>query len=172
MNRCQRSNRILQAQRKSFLRRHHQLVLEIPYSGEHHIGSRRIDEFFDEAFFQTHFWRMWRTTFAFQKWHSAIELRRYFLRFVQEFSRIHTLAGVKRTKYNQYDSMVVPLQRWLMEQGVDVRFGHRVTDASFATQSDGTRRATALTRRPTSTRARRRCATTPPATKSRAVSTA
>ena len=111
---------------------------------EAHIGSRRIDEFFDEAFFQTHFWRMWRTTFAFQKWHSAIELRRYFLRFVQEFSRIHTLAGVKRTKYNQYDSMVVPLQRWLIEQGVDVRFGHRVTDATFATQSDGTRRATAL----------------------------
>ena len=36
------------------------------------------------------------------------------------------------------------LRRWLMEQGVDVRFGHRVTDATFATQSDGTRRATAL----------------------------
>ncbi len=35
---------------------------------EAHIGSRRIDEFFDEAFFHTDFWRMWRTTFAFQKW--------------------------------------------------------------------------------------------------------
>jgi oleate hydratase len=87
---------------------------------------------------------MWRTTFAFQKWHSAAELRRYFLRFVQEFPRIHTLAGVRRTKYNQYDSLVVPLQRWLLAQGVDVRFGTRVTDADFATSPDNGRRATAL----------------------------
>ncbi|QGZ41016.1 oleate hydratase [Pseudoduganella flava] len=111
---------------------------------EHRIGSRRIDEFFDEHFFESNFWRMWRTTFAFQKWHSAAELRRYFLRFVQEFPRIHTLAGVRRTKYNQYDSLVVPLQRWLLAQGVDVRFGTRVTDADFATLPDGGRRATAL----------------------------
>lgn len=109
------------------------------------IGSRRIDEFFDAHFFQTNFWRMWRTTFAFQKWHSAVELRRYFLRFVQEFPRIHTLAGVKRTKYNQYDSLVVPLQRWLTAQGVDVRFGTRVIDAAFATDDDGGRRAVTLT---------------------------
>ncbi|MTV52920.1 oleate hydratase [Pseudoduganella buxea] len=108
------------------------------------IGSRRIDEFFDEHFFQTNFWRMWRTTFAFQKWHSAVELRRYFLRFVQEFPRIHTLAGVKRTRYNQYDSLVVPLQQWLTAQGVDVRFGTRVTDAEFVTQADGGRRACRL----------------------------
>lgn len=98
---------------------------------EERIGSRRIDEFFDDAFFQSNFWRMWRTTFAFQKWHSAAELRRYFLRFIQELPRIHTLAGVKRTKYNQYDSMIYPLQRWLVEQGVDVRFGTYVTDADF-----------------------------------------
>jgi len=35
-----------------------------------------------------------------------------------EFSRIETLAGVKRTVLNQYDSLVVPLQRWLLAQGV------------------------------------------------------
>lgn len=111
---------------------------------ESQIGSRRIDEFFDDGFFQTNFWRMWRTTFAFQKWHSAAELRRYFLRFVQELPRIHTLGGVKRTRYNQYDSMILPLQRWLVDQGVDVRFGVRVTDADFATAADGSRRATVL----------------------------
>ena len=108
------------------------------------IGSRRIEEFFDDGFFQSNFWRMWRTTFAFQRWHSAIELRRYFLRFVQEFPRIHTLAGVRRTVYNQYDSMVVPLQRWLLEQDVDVRFGTRVSDADFVIDADGGRRCCAL----------------------------
>jgi oleate hydratase len=108
------------------------------------LGTRRIDEMFSEHFFSTNFWRMWRTTFAFQKWHSAAELRRYFLRFVQEFSRIHTLEGVRRTKYNQYDSMSAPLQRWLLAQGVDVRFATRVTDVDFATAADGARRATRL----------------------------
>lgn len=124
---------------------HRAQMLRLLASKEDKIGSRRIDEFFDESFFQTNFWRMWRTTFAFQQWHSAIELRRYFLRFIQELPRIHTLAGVKRTKYNQYDSMIVPLQRWLTEQGVDVRFGHYVSDADFETHPDTQqRRATRL----------------------------
>lgn len=124
---------------------HHAQMLGLLATNEQLIGSRRIDEFFDHHFFQTNFWRMWRTTFAFQKWHSAAELRRYFLRFIQEFPRIHTLAGVKRTKYNQYDSMIVPLQRWLLAQGVDVQFGHYVTDADFKTDATtGERYATRL----------------------------
>ena len=111
--------------------------------GEKALGARRIDEVFSEHFFGTNFWRMWRTTFAFQKWHSAVELRRYFLRFMQEFDRLDTLCGVRRTTYNQYDSMIVPLQRWLTAQGVDVRFGTRVTDVDF-TSPHSERRATRL----------------------------
>lgn len=95
------------------------------------LGARRIEDIFADHFFETNFWRMWRTMFAFQKWHSAAEMRRYMIRFVQEFDRIHTLSGVRRTVYNQYDSMVVPLQRWMYAQGVDVRFGVRVADADF-----------------------------------------
>lgn len=111
---------------------------------EHTLGARRIDELFSEHFFTTNFWQMWRTTFAFQNWHSASELKRYFLRFIQEFSRIHTLSGVVRTKYNQYDSLVRPLQRWLLGQGVDVRFATRVTDVDFDQRDMTRRRATTL----------------------------
>jgi len=107
------------------------------------LGARRIEDLFSAHFLQTNFWHMWRTTFAFQKWHSAVELRRYFLRFVQEFDNLSTLSGVRRTKYNQNDSMIVPLQRWLVAQGVDVRFGTRVTDVDF-TSSPQRRRATRL----------------------------
>ena len=107
------------------------------------LGARRIEDLFSTHFLQTNFWHMWRTTFAFQKWHSAAELRRYFLRFIQEFDQLATLSGVRRTKYNQYDSMILPLQRWLVAQGVDVRFGTRVTDVDF-TSSPQRRRATCL----------------------------
>ncbi len=49
-------------------------------------------------FFKTPFWQMWRTMFAFQNWHSAIEMKRYCLRFIQEFPRLHTLTGIRRTR--------------------------------------------------------------------------
>jgi len=107
------------------------------------LGARRIEDLFSAHFLQTKFWHMWRTTFAFQKWHSAAELRRYFLRFIQEFDNLDTLSGVRRTKYNQNDSMIVPLQRWLVAAGVDVRFGTCVTDVDF-TSSPQRRRATCL----------------------------
>nr|MCU0720444.1 oleate hydratase [Pirellula sp.] len=71
---------------------------------------------------------MWSTTFAFQPWHSAIEFKRYLHRFMKEFSRIETLAGVKRTIYNQFDSLVRPLVSWLTLQKVQFRKGCTVTD--------------------------------------------
>ena len=108
---------------------------------EHAIGARRIEDFFSEHFFETNFWCLWRTTFAFQNWHSAIELKRYLLRFIQEFPRIHTPAGVRRTRLNQYDSIVRPLQKWLAERGVQTEYG--VTDADFET-SGRDRRISAL----------------------------
>lgn len=137
-------HRILDAAEYGFSKGDRMELLRLMALNDKALGTRRIDELFSEHFFSTNFWRMWRTTFAFQKWHSAAELRRYFLRFVQEFSRIHTLEGVRRTKYNQYDSMSVPLQRWLLAQGVDVRFATRVTDVDFATATDGARHATRL----------------------------
>ncbi|MFJ6012391.1 oleate hydratase [Streptomyces sp. NPDC092952] len=96
------------------------------------IGARRIDDFFQPHFFATNFWCMWRTTFAFQTWHSAIELKRYFLAFVQEFDRIHTLSGVRRSKYNQYDSVIRPIQEWITAQGVHIDFGTTVSDVEFS----------------------------------------
>lgn len=103
------------------------------------IGARRIEDFFTDHFFRTNFWFLWRTTFAFQNWHSAIELKRYFLIFVQEFPRIHSLAGVRRTKLNQYDSIVRPVQAWLTGRGVVTEFGVRVTDLEFGARDGGRR---------------------------------
>ncbi|MEV5988574.1 oleate hydratase [Streptomyces sp. NPDC052051] len=104
------------------------------------IGARRIEDFFSPHFFETNFWAMWRTTFAFQTWHSAVELRRYFLRFIQEFPRMHTLSGVRRTRLNQYDSIIRPVRAWLTSRGVRFEHGVRVVDADFTTEEDGTRR--------------------------------
>ncbi|WP_235581940.1 oleate hydratase, partial [Rhizobacter sp. Root29] len=103
------------------------------------LGTRRIDDWFAPHFFETNFWALWRTTFAFQNWHSAVELRRYMLRFLQEFPRIHTLGGVRRTPLNQYDSVVRPMQEWLAQHGVVFELASRVLDADFAEEGGGRR---------------------------------
>ncbi|BES69080.1 oleate hydratase [Marinobacter nanhaiticus D15-8W] len=105
--------------------------------------GRRIDDYFSPAFFQTHFWYMWATMFAFQPWHSLLEFKRYMHRFMHEFPRIHTLEGVDRTPYNQYDSMVLPLLTWLEAQGVKIMNHARVTDITFEPTITG-KRATAI----------------------------
>ena len=96
------------------------------------LGTKRVDEWFKPGFFETNFWFMWATMFAFQPWHSLVEFKRYLLRFLHEFPRIDTLSGVDRTPYNQFDSMVLPLITWLQTQGVEFRLGSLVTDLDFA----------------------------------------
>jgi len=93
-------------------------LLKLTDADEKTLGATRITDWLSPAFFETEFWFMWATTFAFQPWHSAVEFKRYLHRFMLEFTRIETLGGVRRTMYNQYDSLVRPLQRWLVDRGV------------------------------------------------------
>ena len=92
------------------------------------LGNRSIADQFRPSFFETNFWLMWCTTFAFQPWHSAVEFKRYLLRFTHMVAGFNRLHGIMRTVYNQYDSMVQPLQRWLAARGVQFELNVRVTD--------------------------------------------
>ena len=109
-------------------------LLKLANADESTLGASCITDHLSPAFFQTEVWFMWVTTFAFQPWHSAVEFRRYLHRFMLEFSRIETLAGVKRTVLNQYDSLVVPLQSWLESQGVRLVTGCNVIDILHKTE--------------------------------------
>ncbi|KAF1994115.1 67 kDa myosin-cross-reactive antigen family protein [Amniculicola lignicola CBS 123094] len=106
-------------------------LIRLTLETEKTLGKKRIDEVFPPDFFQTNFWYMWATTFAFQPWHSAVEFRRYIVRFMHEFPRLNTLAGVDRTPFNQYDSIIRPIEKYLQDQGVDFRYNTCVTDLDF-----------------------------------------
>jgi oleate hydratase len=108
-------------------------LVKLAETDEDKLGTSAITDWLSPEFFETKFWFMWATTFAFQPWHSAVEFKRYLHRFMKEFARIETLAGVKRTVYNQYDSFVRPLAAWLQRQGVQVVTGCRVTDLDIET---------------------------------------
>nr|WP_281202142.1 oleate hydratase [Nocardia jejuensis] len=96
------------------------------------LNGKRITDCFSPEFFTTNFWWMWCTTFAFEPWHSAIEFRRYLNRFVHLFKTFDTMSGIYRTKYNQFDSIVRPMLKWLTDQGVTIRLGASVTDVRLA----------------------------------------
>ena len=113
-------------------------LLKLSETDEKIMGNSRITDWLSPSFFKTNFWYMWATTFAFQPWHSAIEFKRYLHRFMMEFSRIETLAGVKRTTYNQFDSLVRPLVSWLETQNVNLVSNCTVTDLQLTTKSGKT----------------------------------
>ena len=106
---------------------------------EKDLDNLTIEDWFNRTphFFETNFWYMWQTTFAFQKWSSLFELKRYMERMILEFSRIETLEGVTRTPYNQYDSLILPLKAYLKDHGVQFEINTKVVDIDFK-DSDAT----------------------------------
>lgn len=102
-------------------------------TSEEDLDDMTIAEWFENSphFFETNFWYMWQTTFAFQKWSSLFEFKRYMERMIFEFSRIETLEGVTRTQYNQYESVILPLKAYLDSYGVDFSINATVTDLDF-----------------------------------------
>jgi len=102
-------------------------------TSEKKLDDMTIEQWFSHTphFFETNFWYMWQTTFAFQKWSSLFEFKRYMDRMIFEFARIETLEGVTRTPYNQYESVILPLKTYLDSFGIDFSINATVTDLDF-----------------------------------------
>lgn len=93
--------------------------------------NKRINEVFSQEFFKSNFWLYWRTMFAFEEWHSALEMKLYLHRFIHHIGGLPDFSALKFTKYNQYESLVMPLVTWLQERGVVFRYSTEVTDVDF-----------------------------------------
>lgn len=94
--------------------------------------NKRIDEYFDEAFFTTNFWYMFASVFGFEPWHSLIEMRRYLHRFQHDVNKITRLTDAGwNMPYNNYDGIIVPIQKWLGWNGVNFHMDCSVTDIDF-----------------------------------------
>ncbi len=111
-------------------------MLKLMFRSEASLGDSRIMDCFSPAFFTTNFWLLWQTTFAFQTWSSAAEMRRYFIRFIHLLPGLNQLQGILRTVYNQYDSVILPIETWLKDRGVNFLLQTRVTDIEFDLQSE------------------------------------
>lgn len=108
-------------------------LIMMPDSEEEKLDNVSIADYFknDPHMFQTNFWYMWETTFAFRTQSSAQELRRYMHMMIYEFTQIEHLVGVNRTRYNQFESIMLPLINYLKEQGCKIILNRRVTAFEF-----------------------------------------
>lgn len=108
-------------------------LIMMPDSEEGKLDNVTIADYFNAnpEFFESNFWFMWETTFAFRTRSSAQELRRYMHQMIYEFTQIEHLVGVNRTRYNQYESIMLPLINYLKEQGCCITLNRLVTDWEF-----------------------------------------
>lgn len=98
---------------------------------EEALGATTIEEYFSPSFFETNFWYFWASMFAFERWHSVVEVKRYMERFMHLIGGMNRLEGILHTEYNQYDSLILPLITWLKSQDVCFDTGCKVTDIDF-----------------------------------------
>ncbi|WP_124068372.1 oleate hydratase [Clostridium sp. E02] len=124
---------ILNVKNMGFTQKERMALLRLMLTPEEQLDDRTIEEWFADTphFFTTNFWYLWQTTFAFQTWSSLFEFRRYMRRMIIEFSRIDTLEGVTRTPFNQYESVIRPLEAYLRKNGVVFSENCIVTDIDF-----------------------------------------
>ncbi|ATZ16459.1 oleate hydratase [Entomoplasma freundtii] len=93
---------------------------------EKDLDDKKISDVFSPEFFKSNFWIYWCSMFAFEQWHSAIEMRRYIMRFVHHIGGLPDLSALKFTKFNQYESLVLPLVDYLQKQGVTFEYDTNV----------------------------------------------
>ena len=98
--------------------------------------NKRITDIFDEEVLDSNFWMYWRTMFAFENWHSALEMKLYMQRFVHHIGGLPDFTALRFTKYNQYESMILPMTRYLEANGVQFHYGVKVVNVKFDIQKE------------------------------------
>ena len=118
-------------------------IMKLFFTKDEDLYDKTIEDVFDDEVFGSQFWLYWRTMFAFENWHSALEMKRYFQRFIHHIGGLPALSALKFTRYNQYESLILPMQKYLEAAGVEFRFGTEVTNVRFEI-TDGKKTARAI----------------------------
>ena len=106
-------------------------LMKLFFTHRRELFDKRFEEFVGEEFFESNFWVYWLSMFAIGPWHGALEMKLYMQRFVQHFGGFADLSTIKFTRLNQYDSLILPLVKWLEQQGVTIVYDTKVTNVVF-----------------------------------------
>ena len=106
-------------------------IMKLFFTPEEDLQDKKITDFFDVEVLNSNFWLYWRTMVAFENWHSALEMKRYIQRYIHHIGGLPDFKALRFTKYNQYESMILPMIKYLESFGVQFHFGVKVVNVQF-----------------------------------------
>ncbi len=112
-------------------------IIKLLLKKKEELDDLTIEDYFSESFLSSNFWTFWRTMFAFENWHSLLELKLYMHRFLHAIDGLNDLSSLVFPKYNQYDTFVTPLRKVLQEKGVKIQFNVLVKDLDIQSNTEG-----------------------------------
>ncbi|SHJ97295.1 oleate hydratase [Anaerocolumna jejuensis DSM 15929] len=111
-------------------------IMKLFFTPDEDLYDKRITEVFDNEVLNSNFWLYWRTMFAFENWHSALEMKLYIKRFVHHIGGLPDFKALRFTKYNQYESMILPMIKYLESFNVQFHYNTKVVNVEFDIQKD------------------------------------
>ena len=109
-------------------------IMKLFFTPDEDLYDKRITDYFDDEVLNSNFWLYWRTMFAFENWHSALEMKRYIKRFIHHVGGLPDFKALRFTRYNQYESMILPMVRYLEVHGVQFHYNTKVVNVEFDIQ--------------------------------------
>ena len=106
-------------------------IMKLFFTPNEQLQDKKITDFFDDEVLNSNFWLYWRTMFAFENWHSALEMKLYIQRYIHHIGGLPDFKALRFTKYNQYESMILPMVKYLESYGVQFHFNTQVTNVLF-----------------------------------------
>jgi len=111
-------------------------IMKLFFTPDEKLYDKTIEDVFDNEVFDSTFWMYWRTMFAFENWHSALEMKLYFQRFIHHIAGLPDFSALKFTRYNQYESLILPMIKYLEKAGVHFQYNTQVTNVIFDLDGD------------------------------------
>ena len=111
-------------------------IMKLFFTPDEDLYNRPITDFFDEEVLNSNFWLYWRTMFAFENWHSALEMKLYIKRYIHHIAGLPDFSALRFTRYNQYESMILPMVDYLQAAGVQFHLNTKVEDIKFEISSE------------------------------------
>lgn len=112
-------------------------IIKLLLKKKEELDDITIEDYFSETFLSSDFWTYWRTMFAFENWHSLLELKLYMHRFLHAIDGLHDFSSLVFPKYNQYDTFVTPLRNYLKDKGVNIQFNTLINDLDIHINTEG-----------------------------------
>ena len=106
-------------------------IMKLFFTPDEQLQDKKITDIFDDEVFSSNFWMYWRTMFAFENWHSALEMKLYIQRYIHHIGGLPDFTALRFTKYNQYESMILPMVKYLESHNVQFHYGVQVCNVEF-----------------------------------------